>query len=110
MKQFPASLPAKGAYVAAWKRLKSLPDHARVNVSWERQNELAINVKREFAQALQRRINLRGGLVDACDPLPIELVRDARRLEDIGNRVRVYAFESKQCKARFGHLLARFDD
>lgn len=106
-----AALPGKGAYVSAWRRLNALPADALVRVSRERGDEPAGLVRAEFRRALDARINLRGGLDAANDPMPIELVRDARRLEDIKvRRIRVYQFESDVCRKRFGNLLAGRDD
>lgn len=105
-----AALPEKGAYVAAWKRLNALPDHAPVSTDWTGSRPAA-QVRREFRKALDARINARAGLDAANVEVPIELVRDARRLDDIKQRrIRVYQFESALCRARFGHLLAQRDD
>lgn len=102
-------LPAKGAYVAAWKRLKALPDHAPVSTDWTGARPAA-QVRREFRRALDARINERGGLATANVEIDVGLQRDARRLDDIRQRrVRVYQFESELCRRRFGHLLASRD-
>lgn len=37
-------------------------------------------------------------------------IRDKRSLLEIRGRVRIYQFNSKQCRARFSHLLSRYDD
>lgn len=101
-----AALPAKGAYVAAWKRLNVLPDHAQVSTDWTG-GRPAAQVRREFRKALDHRINARAGLDSANVEMDIGLVRDARRLDDIKQRrIRHYQFESALCRARFGHLLA----
>jgi hypothetical protein len=100
-----AALPEKGAYAAAWRRLKAMPAGALVRDQYGMRP--AGEILAEFRRALQRRVNLRGGLEAANDPMPIELVRDARRLEDIKvRRIRVYQFESKVCRERFANLLA----
>jgi hypothetical protein len=67
----------------------------------------AADLLREMRDALQRRINSRGGLESANAGMPIELVRDARRLDEIKQRrIRTYQFETALCRDRFGHLLA----
>lgn len=106
-----AALPDKGAYVAAWKRLNAMPDDGRVNVSWDRSCEPVADVKRDFRRALDKRINLRGGMPEANVPIDINLVRDARALDDrLVRRIRVYRFDSPKMNRRFGHLLASRDD
>lgn len=110
LKASAAALPGKGAYVAAWKRLNALPDHAQVSTDWTG-GRPAAQVRREFRKALDARINARAGLHAANEPVAIELVRDARRLDDIKQRrVRTYQFETALCRGRFGHLLTRHDD
>lgn len=105
-----AALPEKGAYVAAWRKLNAMPDHAQVATDWTG-GRPAAQVRREFRRALDARINARGGLDAANDPIPVELVRDARRLDEIRRmRIRHYHFETPLCQRRFGHLLARHDD
>lgn len=106
-----AALPAKGAYVAAWKRLKAMPAGSLVNVSWDRNSEPVDRVRADFRKALDARINLRGGRPEANEPIDIELVRDARDLDDILRiRLRVYRFRCPAMNRRFGHLLASRDD
>jgi hypothetical protein len=105
-----AALPEKGAYVAAWKRLNAMPVDGQVSVDWMGPRPVA-QVRRDFRLALDRRINLRGGMPEANVPIDIGLVRDAYRLDDIlKRRVRVYQFESELARKRFGHLLASHDD
>jgi len=70
-------------------------------------------------------INRRGGMWNRYAPLnhsgkpyrkfdtdyQTHLYRDSNRLRDIGNRIRVYQFESPEANARFKHLLSsRYDD
>lgn len=101
-----SSLPSPGAYARACRQLAALPPDALVKgvVS-------ASEMRRQVRQALDRRINIRGGQPEANVPLDIGLVRDAYRLDDIKQRrIRVYQFESDLCRARFGHMLARHDD
>jgi hypothetical protein len=55
--------------------------------------------KRESSKSVEStQINIRG------------LKRDAYRLLDIRNRIRVYQFETPELTRRFGHLLAHHDD
>ena len=103
-------LPAKGAYVAAWRRINDLPDQAPVRTDWTGSRPAWL-VRNEFAKALQARINERGGLSRANEPMDIGLVRDARRIEDIKvRRIRHYQFESDLCRRRFSHLLSNRND
>lgn len=107
-----AALPSPGGYVKAWRALLALPAEARVKEpGWAGAVVSASEMRRKMVSALHRRINLRGGDAAACEPVPIEWYRDARRLEDIKvRRVRVYQFERPEVRAKFGHLLASHDD
>jgi hypothetical protein len=40
----------------------------------------------------------------------IGIERDAIRLRDIAKRIRIYQFETTECRSRFAYKLARFDD
>lgn len=87
--------------------------YKEVKVSWHTTySEQEFN--RQFTLALHRRINLKGGLSEQGRKYDADyqtgLMRDARRLEDIRRRVRVYQFETPQLRQRFSHLLARYDD
>lgn len=68
--------------------------------------------RKELRWMVHRSINLRGGLGplsngDDINGLPIACYwRDQQRLRDIANRVRVYQFETPECKRLFGHLLS----
>ncbi len=105
-------LPNPGAYARAWRAVAALPPAAMVNTgNWANPVVEAGKLRQEMRRALDRRINLRGGMPSANDEIPAGLVRDARRLADIRlHRVRVYQFETELCRTRFGHLLARHDD
>ncbi len=109
-----AKLPSPGAYAAAWRKVCALPPEAEVyGPGWNgiKQLRSASDMRAEMLRALDRRINIRGGDLEACNPVPIEWYRDARRLEDIKlRRIRVYQFERPEVRAKFGHLLARHDD
>ena len=107
-----SSLPKPGAYVSAWRALKALPDDARVKEpGWAGSVVSAAEMRRQMRVALDKRINVRGGDLAANDPIDIGWVRDARRLKDIKlRRVRVYQFERPEMRAKFGHLLASYND
>lgn len=107
-----AALPSPGHYARAWAQVRRLPADALVrSPDWTRTLVPAGQLRAEMRAALDRRINTRGGNEAANKELPIGLVRDARRLDDIKQRrIRVYQFESTLCRERFGHLLARHDD
>ena len=71
----------------------------------------SFQVRAQFRKALDKRINSRGGNDADNEPMDIELVRDARALDDmLQRRIRVYQFATPMMRARFGHLLARHDD
>lgn len=107
-----ANLPSPGAYARACRKLAALPADALVKKpGWAGGVVRAAEMRRQVRQALDRRINVRGGQAENNEEIDIGLQRDARRLDDIlQRRVRVYQFESHLCRDRFGHLLARHDD
>lgn len=107
-----SSLPSPVAYAAAWRQLRGLPAQQRVvEPGWQRSVISADLMRFKMRQALDRRINIRGGKPRANEPMDIELVRDARNLDFIlKHRGRVYQFGSEICRQRFSHLLARHDD
>lgn len=105
------NLPSPGAYVSAWRKAKTSSANTYFHVSWDRPSVPRDEVLREFATALHRRINVRGGR--DCDnaPIPSEWIRDQRRVDDkLNRRVRVYQFETATCRKRFAHLLSSWDD
>lgn len=106
------SLPNPGAYARSWKALSALPANALVrSPGWAGSLVPAGQMRAEMRGALDRRINTRCGNERANLEVPIGLVRDARRLDDIKQRgIRVYQFETDLCRQRFSHLLARHDD
>ncbi len=105
------NLPKPGAYVAAWKRAKQAPAGTLFNVSWDRPSVPREEVLRDFQKALHNRINIRGGDHEACNPIPAEWIRDCRAVHDrINRRVRVYSFETPECRDRFAHLLSDRND
>lgn len=71
--------------------------------------------KRKLTWLIHVAINRKAGVPDQYgrkDDLDyqIRLRRDKYRLQDIAKRVRVYQFETEECKSRFSHLLSRYDD
>lgn len=105
------ALPNPGGYAHAWATLTAIAPTQRVrHPDWTRGYVTAGELRAEMRRALDRRINARGGDEEANTPIPDELVRDARRLDDIKRRIRVYQFETKGLRSRFGHLLASNDD
>lgn len=106
------SLPHKAAYVAGWRNVieaaKNAPE-TLMRFDWYTV-EPAFKMRRLFQSALMRRINERGGDFQANEEIPAGLIRDARRLKEIRQRVRHYQFESKIVRERFGHLLASRED
>lgn len=109
-----AALPGKGAYAKYMRVVAAMPAAARAvdpMSGWHRAELTGAELRHNVRKALMRRINSRAGLEAANEPMPIELVRDAHRLDDIKRiRMRVYQFESKLCRERFAHLLANRDD
>lgn len=109
-----AALPAPGAYAKAWRAVVALPPDAEIyGPGWNgiKQLRSAEDMRSEMLRALDRRINIRGGDLEANVPIDIGWIRDARRLEDIKmRRVRVYQFERPEVRAKFGHLLASYND
>lgn len=101
------------AYKRAFATLKSNPN-ARIRMNWACDGLDLQGFRRNFVNALNRRINLK---VDQprnwrkLDPQwQIAAWRDSRRLQDMARRIRVYQFETTEAKARFGDRLARYDD
>jgi len=106
-----AALPAKGAYAAAWKRLKTMPVNGVVCVRRDDGLQQVSRVRSVFRKALDQRINSRAGNEAANVPMDLELVRDARALDDmLQRRIRIYQFATPLMRERFGHLLARHND
>lgn len=108
-----SALPRKGAYARAWRTLLALAPTDTVKLDW---NNIcsAGEARRQFRNALQRRISGRAGASvqgRKCDPeYQLRLWRDSRRLRDIAHRIRVYQFESDEARRRFSHLLSHHDD
>lgn len=109
-------LPNPGGYVRLWKALKAAPpDQAlKPNDAWYYGDTVGEALKK-FSRAVNSRINSRGDVVKR-GKLDDEFYfwqerRDQWAIRDIINhRARVYQFETKACRARFGHLLSRYED
>jgi hypothetical protein len=102
-----------GVYVGAWQALKTVPPHADCK-GFGYFPESASDILRAMETGMHARINR---------PIPwfglgrkwasiyqVGLMRDARRLKEINQRIRTYQFETPDITARFGHLLTRNDD
>lgn len=90
-----------------------------VKLSWCNPSLDATGWRREFRSALNNRINAKGGVEPMSRYCPPNLnpaynysgfVRDQQRLKDIRRRVRVYQFETRAVRERFGHLLSSYDE
>jgi hypothetical protein len=85
-----------------------------VQLSWSAKPLDAAGWHRDFISALFRRIDNKAGIEQFgrkhSDQYQMGLKRDAYRLRDIRNRIRVYQFETPELTRRFGHLLAHHDD
>jgi hypothetical protein len=85
-----------------------------VQISWSSKPLDAAGWRRAFISALFRRIDNKAGIEQVgrkhSDQYQTGLKRDAYRLLDIRNRIRVYQFETPEVTRRFGHLLAHHDD
>lgn len=104
--QHAINLPSPGAYVQAWRRVKLAPADQCFKLDWMRPRVPRDDVLREFDQALQRRINIRGGRHEDNDPIPAEWIRDCRRVHDkLQHRIIIRQFETEECRLRFAHLL-----
>ena len=104
--QHAINLPSPGAYVRAWRRVKESPEGSLFKLDWMRQHVPRLEVLRELDQALQRRINIRGGREEDNEPIPAEWLRDCRRVhEKLQHRIIVRQFETEECRQRFAHLL-----
>lgn len=111
-----AYLPEPGAYVRLWRRAYAEADAGRlVRLAWNGPDLDAAGVRRAFRVALDRRINLRGSVVQVgrnWDPdQQLRFRRDQRAIGDqVLRRVRVHQLETRTARERFGHLLATRED
>lgn len=107
--------PQPGAYAKAWARIRHAGSDAMFQMGWPRGVVDRETLVREYGEALDRRINLRGGQLPLGRKLTeryqTDLRRDARDLEGwLTQRIRVYGFRCKELNHRFSHVLARSDD
>lgn len=114
-----ADRPNKAKYVA-WIRacraaFARVPDGTALRFGYDREMARA-EWEGWTWRALNARINSRGGL-DTCrcrtcrdENEMMRYRRDQMALHDIHARIRVYGFETKRVKQRFGHLLSKYDD
>jgi hypothetical protein len=118
--EYNRQLPAPGDYARSWRTLTTLDPTMEISVpgyivgmpGWPRQTVRAGEVLRRVREAFERRINSRAGY-EPREPREgsSALYRDSRNVRDIlTRRLRVYQFETRVARARFGHLLARHDD
>jgi hypothetical protein len=113
MKISHANYPSVSSYVAAWKQVIELaitsPD-SLVKLDWCT-TVTALEARRTFLAALDRRINHRAGLDAArgkkdCSEYSIQEYRDQQVLRDKHTkRIRIYRFETKEAQKRFAYLL-----
>ena len=69
------------------------------------------DIKTDACRALQRRINIRGGMDAANDPMPDTLLADARAINDYkAKRIRFYYLGSPKLRTRYADWIARSDD
>lgn len=103
--------PDPAGYVALWRKVKALPDHAYVpeadRFGLPAQAKL---LKNNFTRALHSRINLRGKINMGGRRYSRDyegaLFQDRMDLRDkLQRRVRVYQFRTDIVRRRFGHLL-----
>ena len=97
----------------AYRRLKANPN-ARYQTSWTCRGLDLTQFRKWFMDALERRINAKGGLWQIgkkYEPeYQIAMWRDCQRLKSIACRIRVYQFETAEVRHRFGHLLSSKED
>lgn len=120
--KFLTRLPKPGYYAREIQRgrdyFKRNPDKGLriVHAGWFDEFKTANEFDRWVINALNRRINERGGLPDCRgrkDTLDYQsaLQRDARRIADcINHQVIVRQFETAEARERFDHLLTRPGD
>lgn len=104
--------PMVEAYRKAFAHLRS--PGATIKMNWAATPIDMNGFRREFVEALHRRINLKQAPTPKWRKLSersqVAMRRDKHRLEDMHRRIRVYQFETDECRRRFGDRLARYDD
>src|SRR4051794_18479032 len=103
-------------YCDAWRRVIASPAGAifKSSLMWVFNPTSREEILREFREGVNDRINRHipgyGRGRNWSEREQTGLMRDARRLQDMARRIRVYQFETALATRRFGHLLARYDD
>lgn len=108
-----AALPVKGWYAHVMRVARTADQDAvaRDPMCQFGTTRPVREIRHAIRRALDRRINARAGDHEANQPIPIELWRDVRRVEDmLFRRIRVYQLETAEMQARYGHLLASRND
>lgn len=109
--------PHKGAYASYLRKLRAAcaadPDGWALDhmSGWPSTRKPLQQIRREVRGALDRRINARAGDLAANAPMDIDLIRDARDLDDrLRLRVRVYQWRTALMREMFPHLLVSRDE
>ncbi len=93
--------------------LKSDCTHCLIPGDWTRRKLTKQEARRHLDRLIDVAINRKAGIPDEtyaeCEQMT-HWRRDQQRLRDIGQRIRVYQFETVEVRQRFGHLLSRYDD
>jgi hypothetical protein len=108
-----ANYPSVSSYVKAWKQVIELaitsPD-SLVKLDWCT-TVTALEARRAFLAALDKRINHRAGMDVArgkkdCEEYSIREYRDQQAIRDkYTKRIRIYRFETKEAQKRFAYLV-----
>ena len=105
-----------GDYLAAVRRAHAALDAGkRIRMWWgDFDGEDRAGFRKEFVAALHRRITRkvepdRRGRKDD-DLYRMHARRDQQRLADIARRIRVYQFETDECRRRFGDRLSEREE
>lgn len=115
----PRAYPEPGAYVRTWKRVKEAAEQRPDVTGWIWGSfDDATGHLRRFRDALQARINQRGGVWMQMDPDEESALRRDQRLLDDYLQQRIVrlgsGFETELCRRRFpavhARMRERFDD
>jgi hypothetical protein len=87
----------------------------KIKTDWACKGKTEEQFRKWFLDALDRRINSKGGLVEIgrkYDSLyQIAMYRDCMAARDHSQRrIRIYQFETVEARRRLSHLLSRYDD
>ena len=105
------NLPNPKAYAKAWKQAKNLTDDVTYNVklaNWYSESLSAYQIRQQFRDALNRRINQRGGEEWRNHPVKGEtdMYRDQRALHNwLQKRIICRRLNTPKLQRRFAHLL-----